>query len=138
MAGNKTQPTTAGVEDYLLARGSEEQRTDCGELIALLGKVTGQPAIMWGPSIVGFGRYRYTYDSGRTGEAPLAGFAIRGREMVLYLDVAGDEQQARLAQLGKHRTGQSCVYVKRLGDLDRAVLRQLVEASVQSIRRRYG
>ncbi|MCE7958788.1 MAG: hypothetical protein DYH06_12775 [Acidobacteria bacterium ACB2] len=83
MAENKTKPTGASVEEYIASRANARQREDCRELIALLEKVTGQPPRMWGPSIVGHGSYRYTYESGRTGEAPVAGFAIRGRELVL-------------------------------------------------------
>ena len=78
MTENKTKPTDASVEDYIASRANEQQRSDCLELMALLKKVTQQPPRMCGPSIVGYGSYRYTYESGRTGEAPLAGFAIRG------------------------------------------------------------
>lgn len=80
MAENKTKPTGASVKNYIAARDSEQQRADCRALMALPTKATQQPPRMWGPSIVGFGSYRYTYASGHTGEAPLAGFAIRGRE----------------------------------------------------------
>lgn len=138
MAENKTAPSDASVEDYLAERGGEQQRADGRELIALLTKVTQQPPRMWGPSIVGFGSYRYTYESGRTGEAPLAGFAIRGRELVIYLDCEQEEQRARLADLGPHRMGRSCLYFKRLADLDRKVLEELVVGSVEEVRRRYG
>lgn len=138
MAEAKTKPTNASVEDYLAARGSEQQRADCQELIALLKKVTRQPPKMWGPSIVGFGSYRYTYDSGRTGEAPMAGFAIRGRSLVIYLVPKQDEQKALLAKLGPHQMGKSCLYFKRLDDLDRTVLEKLVASSVADVRRRYG
>lgn len=93
---------------------------------------------MWGPSIVGFGSYRYTYDSGRSGEAPLAGFAIRGRELVIYLAPDQDEQKSLLPRLGPHKMGKSCLYFKRLADLDRSVLEQLVTASVAEVRRRDG
>jgi hypothetical protein len=130
MADNKTKPTDASVEDYLAARASERQRADCEELIALLQKVTQQPPTMWGPSIVGFGVYRYTYPSGRAGEAPLVGFAIRGRELVLYLITEGDEQKSLLSRLGKHRMGKACLYFRQLADLDRSVLEQLVIGSV--------
>src|SRR3990172_8182425 len=109
MAGNKTKPTDASIEDYIASRGNAQQRADCQELIVLLGKVTRQPAHMWGPSIVGFGSYRYTYESGHSGEAPLAGFAIRGRELVLYVNVEGDKQQALLRKLGKHKMGKVCL-----------------------------
>src|SRR5262245_33339400 len=115
---NKTQPTDASVEAYIAARGNEQQRADSRELIALHEKVTGQPPKMWGPSIVGFGSYRYTYESGRSGEAPLAGFAIRGRELVVYLSCEEDAQKPLLARLGPHKMGKACLYFKRLADLD--------------------
>jgi hypothetical protein len=138
MAQNKTKPTGASVKDYLAARGSEQQRADCQELMALLEKVTQQSPKMWGPSIVGYGSYRYTYESGRTGEAPLAGFAIRGRELVVYLMTEGSQQKALLSKLGKHRVGKSCLYFRQLADLDTAVLEQLVAGSVADMMRRYG
>ena len=137
MAQNKTKPTGASVKDYLAARGSEQQRADCRELMALLEKVTQQSPKMWGPSIVGYGSYRYTYESGRTGEAPLAGFAIRGRELVVYLMTEGSQQKALLSKLGKHRVGKSCLYFRQLADLDTAVLEQLVAGSVADMIRRY-
>jgi hypothetical protein len=137
MAENKTKPTGASVEAYLAERGSEQQRADCRELTSLLAGATGEPARMWGASIVGFGSYRYTYESGRSGEAPLVGFAIRGRELVVYVDAEGEEQRALLARLGPHRTGKVCLYFKRLADLDRSVLEQLVAGSVAAVRRRY-
>jgi hypothetical protein len=137
MAQNKTKPTGASVKDYLAARGSEQQRADCQELMALLEKVTQQSPKMWGPSIVGYGSYRYTYESGRTGEAPLAGFAIRGRELVVYLMTEGSQQKALLSKLGKHRVGKSCLYFRQLADLDTAVLEQVVAGSVADMMRRY-
>jgi hypothetical protein len=137
MAQNKTKPTGASVKDYLAARGSDQQRADCRELMALLEKVTQQSPKMWGPSIVGYGSYRYTYESGRTGEAPLAGFAIRGRELVVYLMTEGSQQKALLSKLGKHRVGKSCLYFRQLADLDTAVLEQLVAGSVADMMRRY-
>jgi hypothetical protein len=88
---------------------------------------------MWGPSIVGFGSYRYTYESGHAGEAPVAGFAIRGRELVVYLI----PDSSLLAKLGPHKMGKSCLYFKRLADIDRQVLEQLVAASVAATRRRF-
>src|SRR5262245_50358846 len=137
MAENKTKPTGASVEDYIAARGSDQQRADCRELIALLTKATRQPPTMWGPSIVGFGSYRYTYESGHSGEAPLTGFAIRGRELVVYL-MPEDEQKSLLSKLGPHKMGKSCLYFKRLADLDRSVLAKLVAGSIASVKRRYG
>jgi hypothetical protein len=94
---------SASVDTYIAARGTEQQRADCYELIAILRKVTQQELHMWGPSIVGFGSYRYTYRSGHTGEAPLAGFAIRGRELVVYLI----PESSMLSKLGPHKMGKS-------------------------------
>ena len=138
MPENKTKPTEASVEDYFAARASEQQLNDCRELVTLFKKITRQPAKMWGPSIVGFGSYRYTYESGRTGEAPLAGFAIRGRELVVYLDCEGDTQKRLLSQVGKHKFGKCCLYFKQLADLDKSVLEQLVRGSITEVKRRYG
>jgi len=93
---------------------------------------------MWGPSIVGYGSYRYTYENGRTGEAPLAGFAIRGRELVVYLEPEAEWQKSLLAKLGKHKMGKTCQYFKQLADLDKSTLEKLVVGSVAEVRRRYG
>ena len=138
MAENKTKPTDASVADYIASRANAQQRTDCRQLMALLKKVTRHSPRMWGPSIVGYGSYRYTYESGRTGEAPLAGFAVRGRELVIYLAAEGEEQRALLSRLGRHRMGKVCLYFKRLADLDRSTLEKLLVGSVAEMRRRYG
>lgn len=138
MTENKTKPTNASVEDSIASRANDQQRSDCRRLIALLKKVTGQLPTMWGPSIVGFGVYRYTYESGRTGEAPWTGFAVRGRELVVYLRAEGETQEALLSRLGKYRLGKVCLYFKRLADLDESVLEQLVANSVAEIRRRHA
>ena len=138
MPENKTKPTAASVEDYFASRASEQQLLDCRALVSLFKKITRQTAKMWGPSIVGFGSYRYTYESGRTGEAPLAGFAIRGRELVVYLDCEGDKQKALLSKVGKHKFGKCCLYFKQLADLNKSVLEQLVRGSIAEVKRRYG
>ena len=138
MAGNKTTPTDASVEDYIASRANAQQRTDCRELMALFKEVTRHSPRMWGPSMVGYDSYRYTYKSGRTGEAPLAGFAIRGRELVVYVVIEGEEQRSLLSKLGKHRMSKSCLYFKQLADLDRSALEKLVVGSIAEVRRRYG
>src|SRR5687767_9542974 len=138
MAENKTKPTNASVADYVASRANAQQRTDCRELMALLKKVTRHSPRMWGPSIVGYGSYRYTYESGRTGEAPSAGFAIRGRELVVYVMAEGEAQRSLLSRLGKHRMGKSCLYFRQLADLDRSALEKLVVGSIAEARRRYG
>ncbi len=137
MAENKTKPTDASVEGYIASRASDQQRVDCKELMAFLEKITQQQPRMWGPSIIGYGSYKYTYDSGRTGEAFLAGFAIRGRELVVYLMAEGQKQRSLLSKVGKHKMGKSCLYFKRLADLDKSVLQKLVVGSISDVRRRY-
>ncbi len=137
MAEAKTKPTQVNVEDYLKAKASPEQLIDCNALISLLERITGEAPKMWGPSIVGFGSYSYRYESGRTGESCATGFAIRGREIVLYLVAEDAKQAALLAKLGKHKMGKACLYFKRLADLDSKVLADLVEGSVAEVRRRH-
>jgi hypothetical protein len=138
MAEAKTKATQANVADYLAAKASDDQRIDCAALMALLEKITGESPKMWGPSIVGYGAYRYTYESGRTGESCLVGFAVRGRELVVYLGAEGEQQEALLSRLGKHKMGKACLYFKRLRDLDKLVLEQLIAGSIAEIKRRHG
>ena len=137
MAENKTKFTGASVEDYIASRTNAQQRADCRELMVLFKKVTRHSPKMWGPSIVGYGSYRYTYESGRTGEAPLTGFAIRGRELVVYLMAERAEQRSLLFRLGRHTMGKSCLYFKQLADLDRSVLEKLVVNCIEDLKRRY-
>ena len=137
MAENKTKPTGASVADYIASRANPQQHADCRELMALCKKVTGQTPRMWGPSMVGFGSFRYTYESGRSGEMPLAAFAIRGRDLVVYLWPDAREQKSLLSKLGKHKMGKSCLYFKQLADVDKSVLEKLVVDSISEVRRRY-
>jgi len=138
MAENKTKRTGASVKEYIAGRANDQQRADSRELIALLKKATGAPPKMWGPSIVGFGAHRYRYESGRSGEAPLAAFAIRGRDLVVYLLPDEDMQKPLLSKLGPHRMGKSCLYFRRLADIDRSVLQKLVADSVTGVKKRDG
>lgn len=137
MAENKTKPTDASVDAYLASRASPEQLADCKAIMAMCERVTNQPPKMWGPSIVGYGSYTYTYESGRSGQASLVGFAIRGKELVVYLSTESPEQTERLSKLGKHKMGKSCLYIKRLSDIDATVLEALIAGSVAEIKRRY-
>jgi uncharacterized protein DUF1801 len=138
MAENKTKPTGASVADYIASRANAQQSADCRELMALLKKITRHSPRMWGPSMVGYGSFRYTYESGRTGEMPLAAFAIRGRDLVVYLWPDAREQRSLLSRLGKHSMGKSCLYFRQLADLDRSTLEKLVVGSIAEVRRRYG
>jgi hypothetical protein len=137
MAEAKTKPTAASVDEVLAARARPEQLADCKALMALLKRVTKQAPKMWGPSIVGYGSYSYRYDSGRTGESCLTGFAVRGRELVVYLVADSPGQQALLERLGPYKMGKACLYIKRLADLDLAVLEALVSESVAEVKRRH-
>lgn len=136
MTGNKTKATEASVDAYIASRANDQQAADCKMLMAIFKRLTRQSPKMWGPSIVGYGSYRYTYESGRSGEAPLAGFAIRGREFVVYLEY-GDNDKTLLSNLGKHRAGKSCLHFRRLADIDVPVLEQLVAGSLAEVKRRY-
>lgn len=138
MAELKTKATEASIEKYIASRASEEQTADCKALMNILQKATGQQPKMWGPSIVGYGSYRYTYESGRTGEMCLVGLAIRGRELVIYLTAESAGQQALLSKLGKYKMGKACLYFKRLAEVDKKVLEQLVAGSMAELERRYG
>lgn len=129
-AENKTQATVAHVEDFVTGIADENQRADARSLIALMTRLSGEPATMWGPSIIGFGRYRYRYDSGREGEMCRIGFSPRKGQTVLYL-IDGFKGHAELmAKLGKHKTGKSCLYVKRLSDIDLVVLEDMCRSSL--------
>lgn len=133
----KTRPTDAAVADYVAAQPDPQRRQDCDTLIALMREVTGHPPVMWGPSIVGFDRYHYRYASGREGDMAAVGFSSRKPELAIHLLAEDAEQESRLATLGKHRMGKSCLYVRRLADVDLDVLRQLVQAAHRQIKRQY-
>ena len=137
MAETKTRPTGASIDEYLTSRASAEQLKDCRAIMAICKRVTKQQPRMWGPSIVGYGSYTYTYESGHSGEACLVGFAVRGRELVVYITAEDPKQAALLARLGRHKMGKSCLYFKRLADLDTTVLEALIAGSVAEVRRRY-
>lgn len=129
MAELKTRPTDVSFEDYLTGI-DEGRRDDCRTLARMMEQATGAPPVIWGPSIVGFGDYHYEYQSGCSGDWFVIGFAARKREITLYL-MAGFEGYAdHLARLGKHKLGKCCLYLKRLADVDLAVLDELIRESV--------
>ena len=132
------KPTGASVGAHLASRARPEQLRDCKAVMAMCKRVTKQPPKMWGPSIIGYGTYRYTYESGHSGTACLVGLAVRGRELVVYVNTHTPEQAALLSRLGRHRMGQYCLYFKRLSDLDGDVLEKLIAGSVAEVKRRYG
>lgn len=137
MAAAKTKADPIDPAAYLERVEPPERRADGKALAALMERVSGCPPMMWGPSILGFDRYHYRYESGREGDMCRIGFAARKAELVLY--VLGDvpEEAALLARLGKHRTGKGCLYVKTLADVDMGVLEELVSASLAANRKKW-
>lgn len=142
MADNKTQPTDASVTAFIDAVEPAARREDARTLLAMFERITGEPARMWGPSIIGFGSYHYRYDSGREGDWCRTGFSPRKANLSLYLmgcycDGGFASRDALMARLGKHKTGASCLYITKLADIDMAVLEQLTRDSLAVMDAKY-
>ena len=135
MAENKTRPTEVDPAAFIAAVDNERRRADGQALLTLMQEVSGEQPVMWGPSIIGFGQYRYRTDAGREGDIMIVGFSPRKSSLVLYLGPAIDDERL-IKKLGKHKRGKGCLYINKLDDIDRSVLRQLVEKSVAETRRR--
>ena len=135
-AEQKTRPTAISVAEFIAAVEDPKRRADAEAVCALLAEATGEPATMWGPSIVGFGAYHYRYASGHEGDAPLVGFSPRKANLVFYL-YCDEGRDDLLARLGKHKAGKGCVYVNRLSDVDTAVLGEMAVATADQLRARY-
>lgn len=133
----KTKPTARSVADYLEAIPDETRRRDCEQLVVLMQRVTGCEPRMWGPSIVGFDRYHYRYASGHEGDSCVVGFSPRKGDISVYLLGGFEGREDLLAALGRHKIGKACLYLRRLADVDLAVLERLVALSVADTRRRY-
>lgn len=136
MTGNMTTPTDASVSSFLAAIDDAQRREDCQALLAMMSRITSKPAVMWGPSIVGFDTYHYRYDSGREGDMAVTGFSPRSKDISIYLMAEGSGQAGLLARLGRHRMGKACLSIRRLSDVDFDVLEQLVSGSVAALRQR--
>lgn len=137
MAELKTQKTTASVSGFLKSIDDTERRADCKAVAKMMREATGEKPAMWGPAIVGFGSYDYTYESGRSGKWFLCGFSPRKQALTLYIMPGFRKFDALMKKLGKYTTGKSCLYIKRLADVDLAVLQELIEASVEHMRATY-
>lgn len=131
MAELKTKATGVSVDAFLDGVPDPQRREDARKLRAMMERLSGEPAAMWGPSIVGFGSYRYRYESGHGGEMCRIGFSPRAKELVLYIGATAPGVADLLARLGKHRTGKSCLYVKRLSDIDEEVLERMIVESLK-------
>ena len=138
MAEPKTRPTTASVPAFLAKVKDAGMREDCDALVALMSAVTTAPPVLWGTSIVGFGSYPYRYERGRALDWPLTGFAPRAKQLVLYVMPGCDGYDAMMTALGPVTCGVSCIYVKRLADLDQGALKTLLKASVAHLKKTYG
>ena len=138
MAESKTKATDASVEQYLAAIEDEARRADCRALVKLMRKLTGEPPKMWGTSIVGFGSYHYKYESGREGNSCATGFSSRKGDISVYLMASSPDREQLLTQLGPHKTGKACLYVRRMSDVEPKVLEKLIAGSVAEVRRRYS
>lgn len=135
MAQLKTRPRGGGVTEFINAIPDPERRRECRTLARIMGQITKQRPKMWGPSIVGFGSYHYRYESGREGDWFLTGFSPRKQALTLYIMAGFGNYDTLLRKLGSHKTGKSCLYLKRLADVDLAVLKQLIRQSVQHMAR---
>ena len=135
MAELKTKPTQASVKEFLNQITDKERREDCFAVAKIMEEITGDKPKMWGPSIVGFGTYHYKYASGREGDWPVTGFSPRKKDLTLYMMINFEKQHPELMEkLGKHSTGKSCIYIKRLSDIHLPTLKKLVNESLKDLR----
>ena len=130
MSDNQTRPTTNSVDAFIAAIADPEKRADAQHLLELIEGVSGEPPVMWGPSIVGFGNVHYRYESGREGDTMAVGFSPRTQNITLYIAGGFEGIGPILARLGKYKTGKGCLYVKRLSDIDEDALVDLIQASL--------
>lgn len=133
MAEAKTKPTKESVSGFIKKVSDKNRREDCLKVLEIMKDVTGEEPEMWGSSIIGFGRYRYKYESGTKGEWMITGFSPRKNDLTLYIMRGFDGVSGLMARLGKHKTGKSCLYIKKLADVDLGVLRRIVEKSVKGM-----
>ena len=135
MAENKTQPTATPVDDFL-AGVTETRRAEAHTLIDILHRISAEPAVMWGPSIIGFGKYHYKYESGREGDMGLLGFSPRKANLTIYFADGFHKYGDVLDKLGKHKTGVSCLYLNKLADVDLSVLEEMLQRSYDHMTKR--
>jgi hypothetical protein len=137
MADLKTRPTGMDVKAFLRSISDDARREDGLRVLELMQEITGEEPRMWGPAMIGFGSYQYRYETGHEGEYFIAGFSPRKANLALYIMAGLHRYPELLARLGKHRTGKSCLYIKRMSDVEEDVLRELVSASVAHMRANY-
>jgi Domain of unknown function (DU1801) len=131
----KTVETKNSVTDFINSVPDEKKKTDCFTLIEIMKEQSGFEPKLWGPSIVGFGSYHYIYESGREGDAPLVAFSPRKAEISLYLASNFENREELLQKFGKHKSAKACIYVKKLEDIDLAVLKKMITLSIKQVKR---
>ena len=134
----KTKPTEVSVDKFIEEIQQPQKKEDSYALVALFAEVTREEAKMWGPSIIGFGKYHYRYASGHEGDAPLAAFSPRKTALTFYFMLPDGKREELLAKLGKHKTGKGCVYVNKLSDIDTAVLKEMIREDIAHAKQLYG
>jgi hypothetical protein len=137
MAENKTKATGASVTEFINSIDDKQKRADARKVAAMMRKATGKRAKMWGSSMVGYGTYHYKYASGREGDFMLTGFSPRKQALTVYIMAGFSNYGTLMKKLGKFKTGKSCLYIKRLSDVDEDVLQQLINGSVDYMRKHY-
>lgn len=137
MAENKTKPAKASVTDFINSIEDKQKRADAKKVSAMMRRATGSRAKMWGSSIVGFGEYHYKYDSGREGDFMISGFSPRKQALTIYIMAGFDRFENLMKKLGNYKIGKSCLYVRRLSDIDEKVLQKLIDGSVKYMRKTY-
>ena len=137
MAENKTRPTTKSSVDFLKSIEDPQKRKDCQAIAKMMREATGKRAKMWGDTIVGYGEYHYKYDSGREGDFMVTGFSPRKQNITIYIMPGFKKYDALMKMLGKHKNSVSCLYIKRLSDIDEKILKQLIERSVRDMKKMY-
>lgn len=137
MAEAKTKPTKVSVAAFLKTVTDAQKLEDARAVIAMMREATKQDPVMWGTSIIGFGTYSYKYESGREADWPIVGLSPRKQNLTLYIMPGFDGYQDLLSKLGKHTTGRSCLYIKRLSDIDVPTLKKLISRSVAAMKKKY-
>jgi len=137
MSTNKTQPTAASVTEFINAVENEQKRKDAFEVLEMISAITGEQPVIWGPSLIGFGKYHYNYESGREGDFFIAGFSPFKTALTIYILSGMSKFPNLMAKLGKYKTGKSCLYLKKLDDIDRPVLKELMSESVKWMKENY-
>jgi len=138
MSEPKTGKTAAIVDEFLAGVFHEKRREDCRAVVEIMREITGEEPAMWGDSLIGFGSYHYTYETGREGDWPLTGVSPRKQSLTIYIMTGFERYEQLMARLGKYKTGKSCLYVNKLEDVHLPTLRKLVDRSVKVMRKRYA